>query len=260
MRRDLPHALAVIIAFGGLSCRKADLTSPPPLRAVSTSPTPAPSPTSSSRSSPRGTSAEGGLAVKTPTRQVGCDQLGAVASDLKPIGPELDLAVLFEQAESGNHKLARVLAEHPDSPGGDPDLLLRAGGSAMPSYLVFPAGVLRASNYRRSPRQGLTVYEVVGRFSGRVIDYYEWYRSQNRKEVDRASVGENAYLGYSNAWTEFCVQSWCFVPDPAPDAGWPPDQRAEIRNAYAEHVRLMKADGAKVCSGVRHPKQHHVGK
>lgn len=103
-----------------------------------------------------------------------------------------------------------------------------------------------------SPPQGATLYAFVGRFSGREIDHYDWYRAQYGKPDKPSTIEGELRKERLARWPEFCVESWCFVPDPAPDRGWPAEQQAEIRLAYAKHVQRMRKDGAQPCSDVDH--------
>lgn len=185
-----------------------------------------------------------------------CDQLSLTA-EKAPLGPDgLDVRHYAFDAGSQQQRLLRVLATHPDSAGGDPDF--NASNStlfdAIPSYFVFPPGLPVASRYRLNPSQGATLYSVIGRFSGREIDHYEWYRVQYGKEDDPSTIEGELRKERRETWPEFCVVSWCFVPDPFPDRDWPLEQKAEIRAAYAKHVSRMLSEGAKLCKGLAHYK------
>jgi hypothetical protein len=245
--------LTVLIAAVGIpACRESEHA--PPQARPSTSGARLGAPTASPLAQPS-TSRSMSPKLNVETRR--CDQLPPSQNDV-PLGPDgLDVRTYASDAAPQQPRLLRVLAIHPDSPGGDPDFSISNSTlfDAIPSYLVFSRKLPLASRYRLNPSQGATLYSVVGRFSGREIDHYEWYRVQYRKEDDPSTIEGELRKARLETWPEFCVESWCFVPDPFPEREWPEEQKSEVRTAYAKQVQRMLREGAKLCKGVVHFKR-----
>lgn len=113
--------------------------------------------------------------------------------------------------------------------------------------------MVEGTRFEWSPNQGHTLYVFEGRFSGRDIDYYEWHRRQHGVEANPADIEAELRAKWSKEWPEFCVTSWCYVPDPKPDSLWPLQDKKRMRAQYAERLKRLKNAGATRCADVRHP-------
>lgn len=264
MSRGTFSIAVVVLVFGCASCRSVNRTSnqtaaqaPSASQGTSTEPRGAhPSVETSTPSSAR-------ALVSAPLHEASCSRLPPLAEGIEPIGPKgIDVRELAVEARAGKTPLISAMAVNPNSPGGDPDFDLRDedGLVYQTCYAVFPAGVLDAGRFRLNQLFGATVYKLVGRYSGRKINYYEWYRMHSGQEPDPKSIESELREQWRMKWPEFCVHRWCFVPDPIPGASLAPEDRPAARKEYAQLVLAMKAAGAEVCKNVRSHPPRGVGR
>ncbi|HYP75279.1 MAG TPA: hypothetical protein VER12_04980 [Polyangiaceae bacterium] len=123
-------------------------------------------------------------------------------------------------------------------------------------YVVFPAGVPNGHDFVASKYFGFTRYELTGYFSGRLVNFYGWAAAQNGVHEDSPIGGEQE--GDRQArYAEFCVEDWCYRPDPDPvrhKQVMSPSEVAADRAEYAQIVTEMRRAGAKRCGN---PQQGH---
>jgi hypothetical protein len=168
----------------------------------------------------------------------------------KPVGPDgIDVVEMSANARSSPSRLIAAWARNPDSPGGDPHFLFESTSNddAVQSFVIFAPGILDASRFRSSPNLGLTFYLMEGRFTGRRIDYYEWYRAQHGKDANRADFASELWPDLEKKWPEFCVVRWCYLPDPNAGRQFLPEDRTEMVKLYGQLMKDLRDSGAKIC-------------
>jgi hypothetical protein len=88
-------------------------------------------------------------------------------------------------------------------------------------------------------------YTITGYYSGRLINYYQWYNENALKPGKRPMTGSEGDDEQRFYWPqkepEFCLESWCFRPNPAWKSYGP---RAEGHPAALAHLRNH---GGKLC-------------
>ncbi len=115
-------------------------------------------------------------------------------------------------------------------------------------YAVFPDDVPSGHQFEGGKYYGSTRYELVGHFSGRLIDAYGWAAVQN--DVHGEPVGGEDEGDRKSPYPEFCVEDWCYRPDPDPvlhKSVMTKQEIAKDRAEYAAVLAEMKRVGAKLC-------------
>ncbi len=115
------------------------------------------------------------------------------------------------------------------------------------THLIFPEPVPNGYVHTQIRYHGRTDYEITGYFSGREIDTYEFHRLQWGTELGHGDDEERA--SWPEKHLEFCVESWCFNPDPSPTSSWPIDPPKKHATEYRRLLAAMRAAGAPLCSG-----------
>jgi hypothetical protein len=111
-------------------------------------------------------------------------------------------------------------------------------------YAFFPKTVVNGNEFSSSRYAGNTLYVMTGYFSGRMIDHYEWTRQQTGQESRRPSDEE--FHEWRSRYPEFCVESWCAIPDKDPVGARNP-WRHDAKN-YGKHVAAMRKAGVAFCA------------
>jgi hypothetical protein len=120
-------------------------------------------------------------------------------------------------------------------------------------YAVFPVEGANAHRFETSKYYGVTQYEMLGYFSGRLINFYEFTSTQSGQPIGDPIGGEQEHDRLEE-YLEFCVEDWCYRPDPDPVLYKDAKSANEIgkdRAAYQRILREMRAVGAKVCPKVK---------
>jgi hypothetical protein len=97
-------------------------------------------------------------------------------------------------------------------------------------------------------RDGNTKWIVAGYFSGREIGPRAWHQAQYGRPRDESRYEHGT--DFSGTRPEFCVTSWCMVPDSNPGAYWTdPETRARRASNYREAISaLVREDGGRLCA------------
>jgi hypothetical protein len=167
------------------------------------------------------------------------------------------LLPLLQAGNEGNPRSVRLRFHHPVAycdcttfslTDYDRDKVAESYTGAPWVYVVFPEGVPNGHAFETSKYLGVTSYELVGYFSGREIDHYGWAAIQN--DYHDGPIGGEGENDRKARYPEFCVEDWCYRPDPNPVLHKPVMSTQEIakeRAEYASILREMKRAGAKLC-------------
>ncbi|HYQ45505.1 MAG TPA: hypothetical protein VER11_26140 [Polyangiaceae bacterium] len=177
-------------------------------------------------------------------------------------GKKLLIAPLLLAGASGQPRHVRLRSHHPiggcacpsfslsDYDFGSDDRESYEGAMIDPwIYAVFPDNVPNAHQFEASKFLGATRYELTGYFSGRLIDFYQWAAAQNNEHEQ--PIGGDDESDRRARYAEFCVEDWCYRPDPTPvlhKEVLSPAEIAADRAAYARVLSDMKRAGAKLCA------------
>lgn len=182
----------------------------------------------------------------------------ATALDEQPV-----LQPLLVAGASGNPRRVRLRFHHPiagcECPSfslsdyeGDPEVVLSHDEAAIQSwvYAVFPEDVPDGHQFESGKHYGTTRYELTGYFSGRMIDYYDFLSAQSGEPRGKPWGGEQE-SDREARYAEFCVEDWCYRPDPNPVRHKEILSPSEFAKDLAEYKRTlaeMERAGAKRCS------------
>jgi hypothetical protein len=93
---------------------------------------------------------------------------------------------------------------------------------------------------------GVTSWIVKGWFSGRVINLHEWHVAQYGSPLDTSNYEHG--IEFDEVAPEFCVTSWCMIPDPNPGSKEEPEFRAKFAKAYAQTLQEMRRSDVRECA------------
>jgi hypothetical protein len=165
--------------------------------------------------------------------------------DEKPV-----LSRLLERGADGAPQRVRLRFHHPIAGCECPSFSLTDMDEGMSwVYAVFPDGVPNGHHFEMSKYVGFTRYELTGYFSGRMIDFYGWAAVQN--DEHGGPLGGEQEGDRQDQDAEFCVEDWCYRPDPDPVLHKEIESKGEIATERAEYERIlaeMRREGAKLCS------------
>ncbi len=169
----------------------------------------------------------------------------------KPIATASDVRQAFDDAVRGRAERIVLGVRNPWSPCECPTFSVEALGvdAIVPDgeglYLIFPRPIVNGHKFADLGEFGLGRYQVLGRFSGRRIDAFEWSRLQNGAPVNVDEFEDkNAPL---EKYPEFCVEAWCVVPDPDPDRWQISGERQKNAEKYHATLRRLLATGVPTC-------------
>ncbi|APR79369.1 Hypothetical protein A7982_04716 [Minicystis rosea] len=180
---------------------------------------------------------------------------GAADKTPLPLDGKPDLPALIQAGKEGHPRRVRLHFHHPAASSVSPafsatDYVADAESDHPLSGMVqaiFPMPLPEAHRYRRSSGYGYTEYDVIGYFSGREIDTYEWHQLQYGKPAPPPS-DEERHL-WPDKHPELCVESYCATPNPnrRAYAAPTPEEEAEFRKEYQKELERMRADHVPFC-------------
>jgi hypothetical protein len=168
-----------------------------------------------------------------------------------PLTVKPDVPKLIQEGREGRPQEIRLRLHHPadacECPrfaitDYDADVASSVGGLVQ---VVFPSPLPEAHRYHFSGRYGHTVYDMMGYFSGREIDTYEWHKLQYG--TDAPAPNEEQRSTWSEKYPEFCVESYCVVPDLVRDHVESFYRAPEFLTKYKKELQRMRTDGVIFC-------------
>lgn len=121
------------------------------------------------------------------------------------------------------------------------------------TFVVFPDGMPNGKSFEDSKYYGRTRYELTGYYSGRLVDSY----GSTPEEIKRrAKPIKDEEYNPNELYPEFCVEDWCYRPDPDPGLYKDSETPAEIasdRAKYKSVINDMKRARAKRCPDPKKP-------
>lgn len=175
----------------------------------------------------------------------------ADAGALPQIQERPSVSALVQAGRDGKPVRVRLRFHNPLMPCPCPDfeVLTRDEDGALSgsssAYLVFSRSVVDGNRFSWSRHAGNTNYLMVGYFSGRMIDHYEWTRRQTGHEEPRKASDEEVHE-WRSRYPEFCVASWCAILDGDPVGAGNP-WRFEAKD-YGKYVAAMRKAGVLFCT------------
>lgn len=191
-----------------------------------------------------------GAAKPCPTRING---LVDAASRWPALLRNPDVPALMRDAQRGHPQRVQLQAANSNAYCPCPTFLLLDHEPDQPHYtyahLVFPKSLKNGHAFSDIKTYGLTEYRITGYFSGRLIDTYEWSSLQYGKPYAREHADEMERNYWSDKHAEFCVETWCVIPNP--DPGTTPDKarRSVEAREYRRMIEKMVSAGVTVCTG-----------
>jgi hypothetical protein len=233
-------SLAMLLALAG--CRAREVARRPPAASVASQPPVARAPSASV------------AAAESPAPEPEgrpCPKKRANPR-IAPTTPGLDdvssLVPLLDAGAKGTPHPVRLRFHHPIAGCECPSFAWSGDEESDFIYAVFPDGIPNGHRFEESKYVGATDYEMTGYFSGRRINFYEWATLQNGADDKR--IGGEDEVDREAQHPEFCVEDWCYTPDPDPVLYKEVKSKAEVAKDQAEYARVlrqMKQAGAKLC-------------
>jgi len=147
-----------------------------------------------------------------------------------------NLPLLVQEGRAGHPRRVRLRFHNPVSDCLCPPLSVtddaKEGPVLLPSavFATFPKPLANGNNFDGSRYHGYTIYVMTGYFSGRLVDRFEWSRREYGFETSLDEL-ESADRGdWQTQYPEFCVESWCVIPDPKPGSAGFHAQAQRISN------------------------------
>jgi len=252
MTQNLGYRLGVVLILAVASCGRRecggpsqtdgrasliDTADPASSRAAKAAPTPSVS--ASSAGTLHENKLDEGLAVPC------LPEIGS-ARGIDGPAPKLDrrpnVVAMVGEARAGHPRRVRLRFHNPVSSCVCPDFSVTdydhpTDGISGLAQMIFPKPLVSAHGFSDTI-YGSTTFVVTGYFSGRLIDHYEFWREQ-QGEILPATRDETQVFAWRERHPEFCVESWCAVPDPNPASHpWTVEPQH-----YPKIVAIMRAAG-----------------
>lgn len=260
----IPFLLAGLSWFG---CRRPDATREQLVgQAAPSAPVPA-EPSAARSAQPAATAERPSLASACPKgRPARVPSATTPALDTNPV-----LLPLLTAGASGTPQRARLRFHHPIAGCECPSFSLSDYRSGIGddveerhegifvlgwTHVVFPDGVPSGHEFESGKFMGSTEYQFVGYFSGRMVDFYEWARVQNNAGGER--IGGEQEADREARYPEFCVEDWCYIPDPDPVMYKEVKSASTIaadRREYERVIARMRSAGARLCASAGRPRR-----
>lgn len=247
-----------LLGFLLAACRRAPIPAPDPAAHPPTpSSGPSTSPSSIPTSAPLDENDRWAALARSPDGPLAhpcTSRLGPVKAkggSPLPIDENPTVTALVQAGRDGQPARVRLRFNNPLMPCPCPEfgvLTRNENGDAQSGsqvLAVFPRTTVDGNLFASIRYAGDTHYVMTGYFSGRMIDHYEWRRQQTGHEEPRAP-DEEEFHEWRSRYPEFCVESWCAIPDKDPVGAANP-WRGEAAH-YGKHLAAMRQAGVLFCA------------